>query len=137
MSIEQNKAVIRRYHEAHNTNNLEALDEIIAADLIIHNLLPGMPPGREGGKQAHRMIVGAFPDLYTTIEDLIAEGDKVVMRFAATGAFKNEFIGLPPNGQPIKFSGIVIFRLAHGKIVEHWGQGDELGLMRQVGAIPG
>jgi len=136
MSLEENKAVIRRYQDAHNTNNLETLDEIVAADLITHSLLPGLPPGREGGKQAHRMIVGAFPDLHTKIEDLIAEGDKVVMRFAATGTFKNEFIGLPPNGKTINFSGMVIFRLAGGKIVEHWGQADELGMMRQIGAIP-
>ena len=137
MSTEENKALLRRYQEAYNTNNLDALDQLVAADLITHSLMPGLPAGREGGKQIHRMTMAAIPDLYTAIEDLLAEGDKVVMRFTATGTFKNEFIGLPPTGKPIKFTGISIFRVAGGKIVEHWGQEDELGLMRQLGAIPG
>ena len=136
MSIEENKTIVRRYQKAYNTNNLDDLDELVADDLITHALMPGMPPGLEGGKQIHRMTIAAIPDLDTAIEDLIAEGDKVVMRFTATGTFKNEFIGLPPTGKLITFTGISIFRLAGGKIVEHWGQEDELGLMRQLGAIP-
>lgn len=137
MSIEENKTIVRRYQEAYNSNNLDDLDELVAADLITHALMPGMPPSLEGGKQIHRMTVAAIPDFHTAIEDLLAEGDKVVMRFTATGTFKNEFLGLPPTGKLIKFTGISIFRLAGGKIVEHWGQEDELGLMRQLGAIPG
>lgn len=136
MSLEENKAVVRRYQEAYNTNNLDALDELVAADLITHALMPGMPSGLAGGKQVHQVTIAAIPDLYTAIEDLIAEGDKVIMRFTATGTFKNEFIGLPPTGKLIKFTGISIFRLVGGKIVEHWGQEDELGLMRQLGALP-
>jgi len=137
MSIEENKAIVRRYQEAYNTNNLDDLDGLVAADLITHALMPGMPSGLEGGKQIHRLTIAALPDFSTAIEDLMAEGDKVIMRFTATGTFKNEFIGLPPTGKLIKFTGISIFRLAGGKIVEHWGQEDELGLMRQLGAIPG
>jgi steroid delta-isomerase-like uncharacterized protein len=136
MSIEENKAIVRRYQKAYNTNNLDDLDELVADDLITHALMPGMPPGLEGGKQIHRMTIAAIPDLSTAIEDLLAEGDKVVMRFTATGTFKNEFIGLPPTGKLITFTGISIFRLAGGNIVELWGQEDELGLMRQLGAIP-
>jgi len=136
MSPEENKAIVRRYQQAYSTNNLDDLDELVADDLITHALMPGMPPGLEGGKQIHRMTVAALPDMHVAIEDLLAEGDKVVMRFTATGTFKNEFIGLPPTGKLITFTGISIFRLAGGKIVEHWGQEDELGLMRQLGAIP-
>ncbi len=136
MSTEENKIIVRRYQEAYNQNNLDDLDELVAADLITHALMPGLPPSLEGGKQIHRMTVAAMPDFQTAIEDLLAEGDKVVMRFTATGTFKNEFLGLPPTGKLITFTGISIFRLAGGKIVEHWGQEDELGLMRQLGAIP-
>jgi len=135
MSTEENKAVIQRYQEAYNTNNLDALDQLVAADLITHALMPGVPPSLEGGKQVHRLTLAAMPDFQTAIEDLVAEGDKVVMRFTATGTFKNDFMGLPPTGKLIKFTGISIFRLAGGKIVEHWAQEDELGLMRQLGAV--
>jgi len=136
MPAEENKAVVRRYQEAYNTNNLDALDQLVAADLVSHSLFPGVPSSLEGGKQVHRLTLAAMPDFQTAIEDLVAEGDKVVMRFTATGTFKNEFMGLPPTGKLIKFTGISIFRLAGGKIVEHWAQEDELGLMRQLGAIP-
>jgi predicted ester cyclase len=136
MSPEENKTIVRLYQEAYNKNNLDDLDELVAADLITHSLMPGLPPSLEGGKQIHRMTVAALPDLHVAIDDLLAEGDKVVMRFTATGTFKNEFLGLPPTGKPIKFTGISIFRLAGAKIVEHWGQEDELGLMRQLGALP-
>jgi len=78
MSIEENKTIVRRYQAAYNSNNLDDLDELVAANLITHSLMPGMPPSLEGGKQIHRLTVAAIPDLQTTIEDLLAEGDKVV-----------------------------------------------------------
>lgn len=85
MSTEANKALIRRYREAHNTNNLALLDEIVAADIKSHNGMPGLPPGLQGGKMAHRTFLGAFPNGHVTTEDLIAEGEKVVECFSFRG----------------------------------------------------
>jgi predicted ester cyclase len=133
---EANKALVRRYREAHNTNNMGALDEIIAADLISHNTLPGLPPGREGGKMAHQGFLAAFPDGQTTTEDLIAEGDKVVERYSFRGTNTGPFLGAPPTGRPVQSQSISIYRIANGKIVEHWGENDVIGVMQQLGLMP-
>ncbi len=82
---EANKAIIRRYREAHNQNNMDVLDDIVAADLTSHSHLPNVPPGREGGKMVHQGSLASFPDGHTTTNDLIAEGDKVVVRRHAQG----------------------------------------------------
>jgi len=136
MSVEENKALIRRYREAHNTNNLAALDEIVAANIISHNGLPGLPPGLEGGKMAHMVFSAAFPDGHATTEDLIAEGDKVVERFTFHGTNTGSFLGAPPTGKQVTSSGMSVFRIAGGKIVEHWGENDALGTFQQLGLIP-
>lgn len=137
MSTEANKQIVRRYQEAHNTNNLDRLDEMVAADIISHKTLPGLPPGLEGGKLAHRGTVAAFPDLRHEIEDLFAEGDKVVMRWTMIGTHSGApFIGQPATGRQMRVSGISIFRLAEGIIVEHWAEPDSLGFMQQLGVIP-
>ena len=136
MSTEENKALVRRYQEAHNTNNLAALSEIVAADLTSHNKIPGTPPGLEGGKAVHQMLVAAFPDLHTDTEELIAEGDKVVQRFMVSGTDKGGFMGAPPTGKHYKVTGMSIFRIANGKIVEHWGVFDQLGVLQQLGMVP-
>jgi predicted ester cyclase len=137
MSVEGNKAVIRRYREIYNGNRLDELGEVVAGDLISHTLLPGLPPGLEGARQAHRVASAAFEGLRTVTEDLIAEGDRVVERFTTYGRHVGEFIGLPPTGKDTRVSGISIFRLAGGKVVEHWAQMDEAGLLRQLGVLPG
>jgi steroid delta-isomerase-like uncharacterized protein len=137
MSTETNKDLVRRYQEAHNTNNLDALDEIVAADLITHSQMPGVPAGREGGKMVHHVAVAAFLDFRADIEDLLAEGDKVVARLTFRGTHTGgEFMGIPPSGRQFTFSAISIFRIADGKIVEHWGEEDSLGWLQQLGAIP-
>ena len=103
MSTEQNKAIVQLYREAHNTNQLDRLDEIVAANLIAHNQMPGLPPGLEGGKMAHMGGMASFPDMYVKTEDLIAEGDKVVERWTQTGTYSGApFFGAPANGK--KFS---------------------------------
>jgi len=137
MSTEQNKTLVRRYRELHNTNQLDQLDEIAASDLITHNLMPGLPPGLEGGKMAHMGGMASFPDLFVRTEDLIAEGDKVVERWTISGSFKGaSFFGAPANGKKFSVSGISVYRIANGQIVEHWGEMDTLGLMQQLGMIP-
>jgi steroid delta-isomerase-like uncharacterized protein len=137
MSIEGNKAIVRRYREAHNANVLDELDAIVAADLTSHNLLPGLPPGRESGKQVHQGAAASFPDLVTTTDDLIAEGDRVVERWTSRGTHTGApFFGAPASGKAFTIPGISIYRIADGRIVEHWGQFDQLGALQQLGLAP-
>lgn len=137
MSTTENKAIVRRYQEAYNTNNLNALDEVVSADFVSHSLMAGLPTGLAGGNIAHHMAMAAMPDYSVTIEELIAEGDKVVARFTLTGTHTGaEFLGLPPSGRQINVTGISIFRIADGKISEHWANEDALALLQQLGAMP-
>ena len=136
MSTEANKALVRRYRAVHNTNKLDALDEIVAKDIISHNSLPGLPPGLEGGKMAHFAFLESFPDLQAATDDLIAEGDKVVERYTVRGTNKGSFMGASPTGKKFEVSSMSIYRIANGKIVEHWGENDANGLMMQLGLAP-
>ncbi len=136
MSTEENKAIVRRYREIHNSNNLAALDQVVDANIISHSGIPGLPPGLEGGKMVHNIFLSAFPDSQVTTEDLIAEGDKVVERFSFHGTNKGSFMGAPPTGKQVTSTGMSVFRIANGKIVEHWGENDALGVMQQLGMIP-
>jgi predicted ester cyclase len=133
MTIEENKAVVLAYQEACNSNDLDALDRLVAQDVRSHNPAPGLPPGLEGGKISHRATRAAFPDLHYHTDDLIAEGDRVVQRFSLHGTHRGPFMGLAPTGKEIAFGGISIFRLEGGMIVEHWAVQDGLTLMVQLG----
>jgi steroid delta-isomerase-like uncharacterized protein len=122
MTSEDNKAVMRRYfEEALKKGDQRVLEEIVAVDSL---------------KQHVASNRAAFPDLYAglIVEDVIAEGDKVVARISAHGTHRGEFRGIPPTGTPVTASGAIIYRLADGKIVEHWNFLDSLGLLQQLGA---
>lgn len=137
MSTEANKAIVRRYQEAYNSNNLDALNEVVAHDFVSHSLAPGLPEGLQGGNLMHQMAMAAMPDYRVSIDDLIAEGDRVVARFTMTGIHTGaDFLGLSASGRKINVTGISIFRVASGKIVEHWANEDALGLLQQLGAMP-
>ena len=136
MSTEENKTIVRKYREAHNQNNLAALDSLVAQDIVSHAALPGLPPGLQGGKLAHQAFLAPFPDLQTTTEDSIAEGDRVGERYTARGTHKGEFMGAPPTGKKFAIETLVIYRLAGGKIVEMWGLNDSQALMMQLGLMP-
>jgi len=140
MSTEENKAVARRAYDAFNqglrTGNLAALDEVIAANMVDHNPAPGQGPGLEGAKQVFTQFFAAFPDLQFTVEDMIAEGDKVASRITARGTHKGDFQGIPATGKQVMQTGIDILRIAGGKIVERWGEFDNLGLLQQLGVVP-
>ena len=134
---EENKALIRRfYEEVWNDKNLDAIDELVAADSVDHELPPGLPPGREGAKAFVGMYLGAFPDTRITIEDIVAEGDRVVTRWSATGTHTGELMGIPATGKQINVTGLDINRISGGKSAEHWGQFDQMGLMQQLGVVP-
>ena len=127
MSTEANKVLVRRYREAHNTNNLALLDEIVAADIKSHNGMPGLPSGLEGGKMVHRTFLAAFPNGLITSEGLIAEGDQVVERFSFRGTNTGSLMDAPATGTRVTFMGVSVFRIANGKIVEHWVAHDAFG----------
>jgi len=136
MSIEENKALVRRFLEEMNKKNLAVVDELYAANFVGH--LAGMEDvrGPEGLKQLVTGFLTAFPDLHRVIEDLVAEGDKVVARLTVTGTHKGDFQGIAPTGKQATVTVIVIFRIVGGKIVETWELIDMLGVMQQIGAIP-
>ena len=111
--------------------------EIFAPDFIEREQLPpGIPNGREGVKVLTTMLRSAFPDFKATIDDILAEGDKVVIRMTWSGTHKGEFMGVPATGKRVSFGVIDIIRTTNGKLVEHWGQMDSMSLMQQLGAIP-
>ncbi len=138
MSTEQNKELVRRLiEEAFNRGNISLIDEFFAPDFVEHEELPpGIPPGREAPKQLTIMLRNAFPDFKATIDDIMAEGDKVVVRQTWSGTQNGEFMGIPPTGKSVSFGVIDIIRIAGGKLVEHWGQMDSMGMMQQLGVIP-
>ena len=137
MSTKENKNLVRRYQEAYNTGKLDELDGVLAPNLISHNHLPGAPTGLVGAKAVHQGLLASFPDSKTTIEDLVAEGDRVVMRGTLTGTNTGSFMGAPPTGKSFKVTIMSVFRIASGKIVEHWGVVDGTGVMQQLGLMPG
>jgi predicted ester cyclase len=136
MSVEDNKAIARRIFEVFNTGNMALADAVIAADVVDHQPPPGIEQGLAGFKQLIGMLRAGFPDLQVTIEDVIAEGDKVTVRSIIHGTHQGDFMGIAPTGKPVKFQAIDVLRLAGGKAVEHWGNQDDLGMLQQLGVIP-
>ena len=141
MSTEQNKANSRRFLEdVVNRKNLDLLDEIADPNCVIHQAdgVGGNDVrGREGLKQFVKMYYTAFPDLRFTVEDQVAEGDKVVTRWSSEGTHKGELMGIPPTGKHAAgVTGISIDRYSGGKFVEGWGNWDPLVLMQKLGVIP-
>ena len=136
MSIEENKNIVRRYQEIYNSNDLDRLTEVVSEDLLTPRIMPGIPSGITGAKVAHQIMLVGFPDYQTTIDDLIAEGDKVVARVTMTGTHTGDFMGIPATGKPVFFTGVYIARIANGKIVEHWGEEDSVSLLVQLGVMP-
>lgn len=139
MSTEANKAiVVQLYEEVWNRGNLDLVDKLVAPNAVDHE--PQRPLGAPGSPQGLKAVVTmlrrAFPDDHYMIEDLIAEGDKVVARLTHSGTHQGAFLGLPPTGKHISTTSIHIFRFADGQLVEHWANKDDLGLMQQLGVIP-
>ena len=121
---------------------MDRLSEVLSTDLVPHNLLsiPGLtlPPGLEGIQQVHRMTLAAFPDLHVTSEDLFAEADRVVERWMQTQTHTGVAIfgALVGSGKPVRTTGISIYRIVNGKIVEHWAEMDFVSVLRQMGVLP-
>jgi steroid delta-isomerase-like uncharacterized protein len=136
MSAEENKAIARRGYEAINQNNLDALDEVVAPDITDQDPAPGQALGLEGVKQWFSSMHTAFPDFRMNVEDMIAEGDKVVARVRLSGTHQGEFMGIDATGNRVTITGIDILRVnADGEIMERWGNFDDLGMMQQLGVM--
>jgi len=136
---EENKDLARRFmEEAYNKGNVDFIDEVVASDYVAHD--PNSPEGTGGGADGAKQFVetyrSAFPDLQMTVEDLIAEGDKVVVRWTARGTHQGELMGIPPSGNRVEVTGISVDRIEGGKFVEGWSNYDALGMMQQIGAVP-
>jgi steroid delta-isomerase-like uncharacterized protein len=139
MSVEENKAVVRREFEEifNHRGNLDAAEEIYAPNYVGHEPAFGDIQGVESAKQFAATYRQAFPDLQSTIEDQVAEGDKVVTRFTSRGTHQGESEDFgPPTGNRIEVTGITFEQFADGKIVEDWTNFDALGLLQQLGLVP-
>ena len=133
---EQNKAIAQRSWELASQHNPDALEEVYAADLVWHE--PDQEVhGLEEAKQFYSTYLSAFPDLSFTVEDVLADGEKVVTRWTGRGTHQGEIEEFgPPTGNQIEIKGITIHRLEDGKIVEEWERYDILGLLQQLGLVP-
>ena len=133
---EQNKQIVRRLYEVINDHDLSRATELVAEDAVYHDAPPGLPPGRAGYLAFTQMFLDAFPDLQLTVEDLLAEGDRVAARVRGRGTHQGELLGIAPTGRRFEASGITIIRLKDGTIAEEWEQIDMLGILQQLGAVP-
>ena len=133
MSTEENKAFVRRVYDAINAKDPDALDELFAADVSSNHRFPHGESGLEGFKESFRAALSSFPDYNITIDDQIAEGDKVVTRYTARGTQEGDFMGVAPTGKAIELIGIDIDRLEDDKIVEHWSEANMDDLMVKLG----
>lgn len=128
--MDENKAIVRSFIEAYNNRSLDFLD-FVAPDYIDHE----KNIGQEGLKQLFTMGLTAFPDWHESIEDTIAEGDKVWVRLTYTGTHRGEFMGLTPTGKKITSKAVDIYRIVNGKLAEYWNVTDNASIFKQVGAL--
>ena len=129
----ENKRVIRRlYDELFSKWNFAVVDEVFSPDFVGHEMPPDMPRGPEGIRQFYAGIRAGLPDVQLTVEDMIGEKDKVVVRWRARATHSGPFLGIPPTGKAVSFTGIAIYRLSKGKVVERWVEVGLFGLAQQL-----
>ncbi len=136
---EENKAIVRRFvDEVQSQHKLDVLDELFAPDIVNHSEATGvsLPPGVEGFKAFLGMMFVAFPDVRATINNQVAEGDRVVTHKTFRGTHQGEFMGIAPTGKTVEIEGMDVFRIVEGKCTDHWGVFDQLGMLQQIDAIP-
>jgi len=135
---DDNKALLKKFYEdVFNKHNVDAADQFIAKDAIDHNAMPGTKPGLEGIKDEFRQFFAGFPDWTVTVDDMIAEGDKVVARVTIKGTNKGMMGGMAATNKAAQWGLIDIVRIKDGKLVERWGYGDDVAMMTQLGLMPG
>ncbi len=131
MSLEENKLVVRRFVEAYNERRLDSIADFVSPDYIDHT----NKVGREGLRRLFDVGLTAFPDWHETIEDIVAEGDKVWVRLSYTGTHKGEFMGLAATGKKITSKAVDIYRVVDGKLEEYWNVTDNVNIFERIGAI--
>ncbi len=137
MSAEENKDIVRRFWGVWEEGNIDLVDELLAPDYVNRTpATPDQPTGPEGVKGVVSMFRSGMPDLRVVIEDMIADGDKVAVRYTLEGTHEGELFGVPPTGQRLSIKSIAIERVSDGKIREHWRVTDSLDMMQQLGVIP-
>jgi steroid delta-isomerase-like uncharacterized protein len=137
MSQDEIKSIVRyAIEEFLNKGNMTVADELFATHFINHSPSLGTTPDREGLKQYITVVRTIMPDCHFTVEDLIAEGDKVVCRMTVHGTHSGEIMGIPPTGKALTTTATTILRLEGGKVVERWNNTDDLGLLQQIGILP-
>lgn len=136
---EESKAVVRKFlEEVFGGGDLELIEELFAPDYVLHDpVLPEEVRGQEGMRGYVSMYRGAYPDTAFTIEDQISDGDEVVTRWTGQGTHEGELMGVPPTGNRVTVTGIEVDRIVDGKIGETWVVYDALGMMQQLGVVPG
>ena len=136
MSTENNKAAVRRFREALDAGDLDGAMAVFAPNAVVHMSSAPEPLSMEGFKQLGQLLLSAFTGGTSTVEDMIAEEDKVVSRLTFRGIHTGDMMGIPPTGKSVAISEIIIDRLADGQIVESWRLFDQMGMMQQLGVIP-
>jgi steroid delta-isomerase-like uncharacterized protein len=134
MSVEENKALVRRFIDAVNHDNLAVFDELFAPDFVPRDTVVPIPPGPAGIRQLFAAVRRAFPDLHETLDDVLAEGDKVMARWTVRATHRGAFAGIPPTGKPVVWRGMFVLRVVDGTFREVWQVHDQLGLLQQLGA---
>jgi len=135
LSTETNKAIVRRYFEqVFNEQRYDLADEFLSESIELHG--SGLAPGLEAVKQFFTAFTTSFPNGQTIIEDVVAEGNRVVARITFKGTHQGAIQGIPATGKMVNLPGITIFRMDNGKIAEGWMVNDNLGMMQQLGVIP-
>ena len=138
MSVQENKEIIRRYwEESAQTKDLGVVDELLAEDFVDRSPPPGFGGDRESYLRALEMYYAALPDHTVTIEEMVAEGDRVATRWMVRGTHQGELMGVPPTNRVVEVEGLTINRVVDGKIIEQWEIADMATLMQQIGAMPG
>ena len=136
MSTETNKKLVRRfYDEVLNDRRPEAIDELALADYTEHDPLPGQRDGLVGLKDRATMLIEGLASTYA-VEDVIAEGDRVVVRWTNSGRHSGPFLGIPPTGRSFTMAGIDIYRIENDHLAEHWHVVDQLSMLQQLGLVP-
>jgi steroid delta-isomerase-like uncharacterized protein len=135
MSVEQNKDTARRLYELVNARQTEALAELVSSDYKEHDPLPGQGLGRDGVLDRFSLLVAALAPRFT-IEDVVGEDDRVVVRWTNSGTHVGEFAGIPATGKSFTISGIDIYRVVDGRLCEHWHVVDQLSMLGQLGLLP-
>ncbi len=138
MSLDENKAIALRYfQEVWGQGDFALEDQLLAPDYVDHQPAPGFPPDRTGHHRFLMHFRAAFPDVRYTMEDLIAEGDRVMDRWTVHATHLGDFLGIPPTGKAITFWGIDILRIVNGRIKEIWHLEDQVSVLQQLGVLPG